>query len=939
MPLSVEQFLENLEQSGVLTRDVLDAFLPPHASPADGTELAQHLVEQKLLTRFQADRICAGQTELLVLGNYELLEKIGSGGMGQVFKARHRRMKRVVAIKLLPTAMNSDPSTIARFEREVEAVAKISHPNIVAAYDADCANDTHFLVMEFVDGIDLSRLIKQQGPLPVDRTINYIVQVARGLSAAHDAGIVHRDIKPGNLLLDASGTVKILDMGLARLDGGQDDLTQAELTNTGTIMGTVNYMAPEQALNSKTADARADIYSLGCTLFYLLTGKLTYDGDTIMSKLLAHREQPIPSLREACPEVPEHLQDVFSRMVAKKVEDRYLSLHDVIADLEKYTSSEDQTAVFPATLNSDTGSFQLSLPLMETEAETILAPDIPVRSRKPKKIILVGSILLLGVLLVTGFTMSRKGFEPEQAAQPGNQPSSSQTAVPGSRNESRKIAPFREVTDMVYRKKGFLVILNPNRIQAHNQQEEQLNRFVIDSIHLSANRELTDHDLQVFKTFPGCENLFLGNTGIQDEGISYLASGGEYKSLDLGSTDITNDGLRLLDKIRGLKTLFLTYCKLNNESCDILAGLPQLRRLELNSPDIDDEGLKSLSAISDLHILGLGRARITGAGIEALTELKNLRELSLEFSPLTDAAVPELAQLQQLQYLNLTNSKITPQGATRLQERLPHCFVAYPGLPVSEPDLRVAEEVIKHGGQIRNMKGFLREIPTRRFAVQGIVLGKLDHPLDGSFANRLTELRALQIVAWSYLKDADLAMLSLGKLEGLTELNLSHSDLTSQGLSRMSSLKQLTNLVLNDCLELNDQAFQKLPVLPHLTVLGLAKTTLSDQTLMEISRLRSLKCLLLTDCRNFTDQGLLPLSELPQLRKLDLTGTSLSDAAISQLEKLTSLHQIFLYNTQITAQGAARLQQALPGCVVFHESLEKLPWTISVPASDVPDQN
>lgn len=339
MTLSIDQFVARLCDSGLLSAEKVAEFRATCADATDAAALADALVTQQRLTAYQAKVLLEGRSDPLVLSDYVILTLIGKGGMGKVYKAQHRHMDRIVALKLLPTELAGDADAVIRFEREIKAAARLTHPNIVTAYDARIEGGVQYLVCEFINGCNLFTAVKQNGTFDIPTAVEYLLQAARGLDHAHRQGIVHRDVKPSNLMLSSSGEIKLLDLGLARFSSlfgsGNMVSTVAELTGAGRVVGTVDYMAPEQAIESQPVDGRADIYSLGCTLYYLLAGQPPFPKGSAIERLLAHQQKTVPRLKDVQPQISDELDALHKRMVARNVEDRIPRMSDVVHALEK----------------------------------------------------------------------------------------------------------------------------------------------------------------------------------------------------------------------------------------------------------------------------------------------------------------------------------------------------------------------------------------------------------------------------------------------------------------------------------------------------------------------------------------------------------------------------------------------------------------------------
>jgi serine/threonine-protein kinase len=361
--VSTDKLIELVRKSGLVELDAFEAALeafraqqslqnsPQSYDPAqpdppedDAEPLLTWLIEHKLITRWHADKLAVGKYKGFFLGKHKLLGHLGSGGMSSVYLAEHRAMHHKRAIKVLPKSRLGNSSYLARFQLEAKAIAALNHPNIVRAFDIDQENDTHYIVMEYVDGADLQTMVKRRLEkykdqpekkfLDIGLVANYIAQAARGLQHAHDVGLIHRDVKPANLLVNSAGFVKILDLGLALFS--DDRKASLTIDYNDKVLGTADYLAPEQALNSHTVDSRADIYGLGCTMYFLLTGHPPFPEGTIAQRIAKHQAAMPPDIRAERPEVPGELEGICFKMIQKDPKFRYANCTAVAEVLEQW---------------------------------------------------------------------------------------------------------------------------------------------------------------------------------------------------------------------------------------------------------------------------------------------------------------------------------------------------------------------------------------------------------------------------------------------------------------------------------------------------------------------------------------------------------------------------------------------------------------------------
>jgi serine/threonine protein kinase len=426
------EFLEVLEKSGLVSTEELRRNLGSRI-PRESVKLANHLVHTKVLTEFQAKQLLAGKHRGLLLGPYKILKPIGKGGMGAVYLAEHTTLSRKVALKILHQDEANNKISLERFQREAKAAAALDHPNIVRLHDFSHAAGVHFLVMEYVDGIDLQSLLEQTGKFHYAQAANYISQTAAGLQHAHEKGFIHRDIKPANLILTKDGTVKLLDMGLARnVSSPEDNLTANNLADG--ITGSLDYLPPETASNLQV-DERSDVYSLGVTFYALLAGEPPFSG-SLSQKLAQHQMKPATEvIKKIKTKVPDEISDIVAKMMAKKKAERYQKCVDVIEALAPWTQSSGST----------TGNIPVK--------HTVGMPQ----SKSKKPLAIIGAIIALLAIIGVTFAVLQTGSgnvddkRNTQTPKGTNPPPSATTAATTADIPNSDTPPTNSTTKLYYR--------------------------------------------------------------------------------------------------------------------------------------------------------------------------------------------------------------------------------------------------------------------------------------------------------------------------------------------------------------------------------------------------------------------------------------------------------------------------------------------------------
>jgi len=919
---SVSSLVSFLQEKEFIAKSQLQE-LPGNGQSLEAAAFLREAARRQWLTEYQVSRITEGHVKDLILGPYRILEPIGEGGMGQVFKARHVQMDRIVGLKIIPKEYLANANAVSRFYREVRAVAKLSHPNVVAAHDAGQEGDTHYLAMEFVDGIDLARLVRQSGPLPIAQACDFMRQAALGLQHANEKGLVHRDIKPGNIIVGRGNgagppAAKVLDFGLARFE---DQSGQTKLTKLGNVLGTVDYISPEQAGDARDVDTRADIFSLGCALFYVLTGKPPFAGATAMDRMMARCVRDADSVRTARPEVPAALERVLAKMLARNRADRYQSPAEVAASLEPFTSMgasappkreepagpqslsnagreatakqarrASSSAVLPSVMKKRPQEHTEILPSFEFETVAEAAGLIAGPRRKATRVgqgtwssrtvIVVGLVgLALGAMAIwVGVAFPRKTGEPahnQPAAKggPSVTPPQQKGKLPKPPQPPTPVIPAKEITNsigmkLVYIPPGKFIMGSPGGEQGRFDYEHQHEVEITKSFYMGAY-EVTQEEYEK----------------VTNKAPSWFSSSGHGKNAVAGM-DTPRFPVEMVSWEEAME-----FCRLLSQKEGGQYDLPTEAEREYacraNTRTVFHYG----DSLSSAQANFIGRFPYGGANngpdLQRTTKVDSYQPNAWGLYDMHGNVFDWCKDWYEKDYYKNSPAR-DPQGPGTGKFRVlrggcwasggANCRSAYRGWS-SGP------------GERSNGIGFR------------VVLrpGPPDPPAD-------KERRAAE---WVLSLGGKIRIVTAGH-----EREIGPDEKLAAGPLELQQIDLWSK-------RLDANSLAQLEGLPNLRKLGLERTDMTDAGLVHLKRLSQLKELDLQNNPEIGDAGLANLKGLSTLERLVLSGTRVSDKGLPSLYGLSALKRLNLMNTKVTATGIGALRKALPTCQIEADEIQR----------------
>jgi serine/threonine protein kinase len=642
--------------------------------------------------------------EVGTLGPYRVVKELGRGGMGTVYEALDTRLERALALKVMSPEFAAESEARERFLREARATAKVVHDNVVTVYEADERDGVPYIAMQLLQGMPLDQYLKHKGAPPLAHVVRIAREAALGLAAAHELGLVHRDIKPGNLWLEApNGRVKVLDFGLAKPSD-----TNATLTGTGVVLGTPAYMSPEQA-RGQTVDHRSDLFSLGAVVYRLCTGKNPFVGEYVMAVLTALVNDDPKPVRELNPSVPDALAVLVNQMLAKRPEQRPQTAAEVAWHLRAILDQLLAPLVSPGAMSADastsvpvvvrtlpvhppvvpmqvTGTAEPAFAHLEDDERTEPASDSDKPEPQPKKggkgiLIAAGVSVLLAITAVAAVVLQKD--KDKDKPKPDGQPVRSLPLPPAPtvKSEPGPIDWDRTAAEWVLSVGGTVRGSGPDNVGKGELSKGPFTLTYIDLV----DRPVTTEGLSHLKGLKSLQFLDLRGTSATGAGLAHIRGLTTLRHLDLSGLKITDNDLAALQELRALRYLNLTNTPIMGSGLVNIRNDQDLSFLNLHGTRVVDAELVHLANLTGLTELGLYRTAVTGPGLVHLKNLDKLASLHIHETPLTDVGLPPLRELKGLTYLNVRQTQVTAKAVKEFSASVPRCRIIYDNGSIIEP--------------------------------------------------------------------------------------------------------------------------------------------------------------------------------------------------------------------------------------------------------------